>query len=181
MSKNLISFSGSHGCGKTTSAYSLCTKLKMAGKNVLVLDEFARTCPFEINQNSGTKTQRWLITKQMCSELELIDKFEYVITDRTVMDPYAYAITLGQDWIECYMPAIENHIKTYCYKIYIPEPTAFNYQIDDGTRDLDPEFRAKVFENILTSYNKCGIDYTIISDLSDVYHDLEDLKFNGTK
>jgi len=170
--KKIIAFSSTHGTGKTVASYDTCTMLKKLGKNVIVHDELARICPFPINQGAQHKSQSWLITKQISSELELIDKFDYIVTDRTVLDPYAYGKALRMPYIEDYLPAIKNHINNYCYKIYVPEPTAFDYQIDDGVRDLDKEFRQLVFEEIISGYNKCGIEYLLITSMVDVWNDL---------
>jgi Ni2+-binding GTPase involved in maturation of urease and hydrogenase len=47
-----IAFSGSHGCGKTTSVFKKCFELKKEYKNVDVLVETARESPFPINRET---------------------------------------------------------------------------------------------------------------------------------
>jgi thymidylate kinase len=179
MSKKIIAISSTHGCGKSTLAYLLCARMKTFGKNVVVLDELARRCPFEINKKSSGTTEVWLLCKQIIEELELMKSFEYIIVDRGILDTYCYALCLGHYEIKDYEDLIINHIKKYYYKIYVPHKDSFNYQIPDGTRDLDPVFRDEVYEIITETYARLkrnfGIDYRIITmeSVNEVCEDMD--------
>lgn len=172
--KKIIAISGTHGTGKSTIAYSLCTKIKLAGKNAIVLDELARKCPFTINKGAGPHTPRWLICKQITEELELQENVEYVIADRSVADAYCYDLAIhgSNSTMLAYEGVIKDHILNLYKNIYIPDMVTFNYQLADGIRDLDPDFRSRVNTEILKMYIKLGVDYKIIHNIDDIYNDL---------
>ena len=172
--KKIIAISGTHGTGKSTIAYSLCTKIKLAGKNAIVLDELARKCPFTINKGAGPHTPRWLICKQITEELELQTHVDYVIADRSVADAYCYDLVIqgNKSALSAYEGVIKEHILNLYKAIYIPDMEAFNFQLADGVRDLDPEFRSRVNTKIFKMYDKLGINYKVIHSIDDIYHDL---------
>ncbi|MBT7461465.1 MAG: hypothetical protein HN685_02135, partial [Waddliaceae bacterium] len=51
-----IAVFGTHGAAKTSLVYKLAAHFKMANKNVKVIHETARQCPFPINQGAIYKT-----------------------------------------------------------------------------------------------------------------------------
>ena len=166
--KKIIAISGTYGCGKSSLAYSLCSFLKKQGKNVVVLNELARECPFDINQEAGDQTQVWLSCKQVTKELEYLygHGYEYVIADRSVLDSYCYGLSLNStnhifNELQNYLAA---HIKKYYYKLYLLEPRAFNFNIEDGVRDTDENFRLTVHENLQKTFDEVGIEYKLIFD-----------------
>lgn len=175
MDKKIIAFSGTHGCGKTTLAYQLCTKMKMAGYNVIVLDELARRCPFNINKEASFETQIWLICKQITEELELTNNYECVIVDRSVYDSLCYDRVVNKDTTLCghlfnYAWA---HVANFYKNIYVPNLNSFSYQIVDGTRDMDPQFRQEVYDTIIKVYERNHVLYKIIHSIDEVYKDLK--------
>lgn len=175
MSKKIIALSSTHGTGKSSLAYMLCAKMKLLGHNVVVLDELARRCPFEINKGSTGKTEPWLICKQVTEELELTDLYEYVIADRSLLDPLSYHVTLhpnNGDDLAGLKEYIAYHIKLYYKVIYVPDIGSFDYQLDDGVRDLDKDFRKEVYKNLLKLYDESGIEYKIIYSVGDLYNDM---------
>lgn len=53
-----ISFSGAHGTSKTTSVFTECTIHKYnSNKEIGVLTEVARKCPFPINKEADENSQ----------------------------------------------------------------------------------------------------------------------------
>lgn len=174
MNKKIIAFSGTHGCGKTTMAYQLCTKMKMAGHNVVVLDELARRCPFKINQDASFETQIWLVCKQITEELELTNKYDYVIVDRSVYDSICYDQVVNKDTTLCehLLSYVWTHVANLYKSIYVPDLNSFNYQIEDGTRDMDSEFRTKVYDTITRTYERNNVPHKIIHSIDEVYKDL---------
>lgn len=161
--KNIIAISGTHGTSKSCTAYNLASKLKISGVNVAVIDELARECPLKINKDAGELTQYWILASQMKREIELIGRYDYIITDRSIIDTLAYGITLGV--ISMYSDNfISNYVKSYYKKIFVLDPLIFNYHISDGIRDMDSEFRYNVHVNLVELYLKLGIDFELIVD-----------------
>ncbi len=175
MSKKIIAISATHGCGKTTIVYSLAAHLKKLGRNVVVLNELARECPFEINQEGEDRTQIWLISKHITRELELMDRYDYIITDRSLFDAYAYAsyLTNGTWIFEHLYEYIKQHIFKYYKKIYLLDPNKFNYNIEDGVRDNDVVFRQDVHDILSSILLHSGAPYKQVYTEEDIYVDFK--------
>lgn len=172
--KKIIALSSTHGTGKSTLAYSLCARLKHIGKNVVVLDELARRCPFPINRNGEHKSQVWMICRQIVYELELINSdFQYIIVDRSVLDPYIYGRVLGCLPDDFSLGLITDHIRRYYHKIYVPHKDHFDHQHDDGIRDMNPEFRNNVYNKLVEVYKELDLDHKIVEHSSEVFRDLD--------
>jgi hypothetical protein len=172
MDKKIIAFSSTHGTGKSSSSYTIASKMKVVGYNVVVLDELARRSPFPINQGAGPKTQAWLMAKQITEELELSDRYDLVITDRGVFDAYCYSMVLGHTELTDYALPLIQHVKTYYKHLYVLDHNSFSYHIADGVRDMDPRFRENVQLKILEVYRQYGVDYKLIHSIEEVYKDL---------
>ena len=175
--KKIVAISGTHGTGKSCLAYTLCAYLKKMGKNVVVLDELAREAPFEINQEADDKTQIWLSCSQVVKELELMERYELVITDRSVLDSYCYGTALANklnqpNWIyqNLYAYLVE-HIHKYYLQLYVLDPISFNFLIDDGVRDTDETFRAEVHEEIVRAMEEGSLRYKLARTEADIYSD----------
>ena len=56
---SIIAVSGTHGTGKTTKIYELASAYKKAHKNkeISILNEQIRMCPFSINRTGNMETQ----------------------------------------------------------------------------------------------------------------------------
>jgi predicted ATPase len=171
MLKKIIAISATHGCGKTTMVYALAAHLKKLGKNVVVLNELARECPFEINQKGENRTQVWLIAEQVKRELELMDRYDYVICDRSLFDAYAYATYLNQPgWSFRYLyPYIEAHVLEYYQRIFILDPTSFAFNIEDGVRDTDEKFRIGVHSILTTLIRNSDACYRYVTKEEEVF------------
>lgn len=163
MNRNIIAFSGTHGTGKSSSAYNLASRLKINGYNVAVVDELARECPLKINKDAGELTQFWIIAAQQKREIELMDKYDYIISDRSVFDTLAYAVTLNL-FNYSDISTIQKYTQNYYKHIFLLDPKTFNFQIADGVRDMDPEFRLGVHNNLISLYDHFNINYTYIFD-----------------
>jgi hypothetical protein len=169
---NVIALSATHGTGKSYQAYNIARVLQKKGFNVCVIDELARECPFEINQGAGWKTQIWIIVKQILREIELCGKYDYVIVDRSILDPFSYGKILNlleKDDILF----IKNILNKIYKKIYILDPIHFDYQIDDGIRDMDKEFRLKVHDQLLEAHKIHNVPTMVVSDESQMMSDIE--------
>jgi hypothetical protein len=172
--KNIIAFSSTHGTGKSYQCYKIAHHIKSMGYNVCVIDELARECPFAINQEAGWKAQIWLIVKQIKKELTLSEVYDYVIADRSIIDPLAYGKVLNLIR-ENDIPFITNIMENIYRKVYILDPIAFNYHISDGVRDMDPEFRINVHNELVNLHNMHTVDKKMIYNKQELLEDIENL------
>lgn len=173
MSKKIIAISATHGTGKTTQVYNIAAFLKKQGKKVVVLNELARECPFAINKDGEDRTQVWLITEQIVRELQLMDRYDYVIADRSLFDSYAYASYLcKKDWIfKDLWDYIVAHVNKYYIQTYLLNPVTFNYNFFDGIRDNDEIFRNLIHEKLKDVLSKSGARYKIVNTEEELYKD----------
>jgi hypothetical protein len=182
VNKKIIAFSSTHGTGKSSLAYMLAAKMKLAGSNVVVLDELARKCPFPINKDADERTQIWIMLRQALEEIELVDKVDYLIVDRGIYDGYFYDRVVNNKVTLCdhFLGYASVHASKYYKKIYVPDKDSFNFQIADGVRDMEKAFRDDVYEMILNCYHRWNlhreddnkIPYKIIHSAEEVYEDL---------
>lgn len=135
--KKLIAVTGTHGAGKTTLTYLMAAYYKSKGKNVKIVQEVARTCPFPINHNMTMDTAKWIYHEHCRKELEAQKDHEIVICDRTFFDSFIYAEYFKL--IEKYYVTKDN-IKYD--KIFFVRPHG-KIQ-DDGVRSTDEKFQEAI-------------------------------------
>ncbi len=85
-----IAFVGSHGIRKTTAAHAFVGALQRAGRSVEYGREVVRDNPLGINETATGEAQLWVLVSQVRQELELAPKAEALVTDRGVVDNFAY-------------------------------------------------------------------------------------------
>ncbi len=85
-----IAFVGSHGIRKTTAAHAFVGALQRAGRSVEYGREVVRDNPLGINESATGEAQLWVLVSQVRQELELAPKAEALVTDRGVVDNFAY-------------------------------------------------------------------------------------------
>jgi len=173
---NVIAISGCHGSGKSSVVLLLAAAFKLNGYNIAVLDEVARRCPLRINKESDVDTEKWIICTHIAQEIELTRKFEYVISDRSIIDPYSYAKVSYPDYAatlnQGLLSFIKKHIEDNYLTTIILDKDSFSYQKDDGVRDLDPVFRANVYDTILAVTLNLNIPHKVIHDTEDLLLEL---------
>lgn len=134
---------GTHGVGKTTIAYEICSLLKRSGYNVELVREVARRSPFPMNAGTTLEGQLWILHTQIAAELEAAQGAPNVVCDRSVLDNYCYLVNkFGrqrelEEWLLWWM-------KTYDLLAGIPplgEPI-----IRDGFRSEDRDFQGRIDE-----------------------------------
>lgn len=174
MNKKIIAVSAAQGCGKTNITYEIAGFLKKLGKNTVLINEKARECPFPINQTAENRTQSWIAMAQALKELEHMDRYEYVIADRSVLDPICYSLVIGeQDWIcNKLIDYLVAHIDRYYKSLYVLDPVAFSFNTSDGVRDTDENFRMNVHDQMIALYDKYNVKYTYIRSSSDIFYNL---------
>ena len=164
MRKNIIAVSATQGCGKTTVIYGMATFLKKLGKNVAVINELARECPFPINQVADDRTQAWIATKQMTKEFEKMDRYDYLLVDRSVLDPICYSkvINKSESISLLLTDYLAEHIRTYYNRLYLLDPILFDWNVVDNVRDNDENFRSSVHETMYNLFEDLKLPYKLI-------------------
>ena len=85
-----IAFIGSHGIRKTSALLAFAAEVQRAGRSVELGREVVRDNPLGINEGATGEAQLWVLVSQVRQELELARKADVLVTDRGVMDNYAY-------------------------------------------------------------------------------------------
>jgi thymidylate kinase len=140
-----IAITGTHGTGKSTLSYSLAAYYKQQGRNVKIIQEVARTCPFPINKGMTREAAKWIYLEHFKKELEAQSKHEIVIGDRSVYDSFAYAKYFHLcDYALATLESLAfQHLYRYDKVIFVRPDLPLH---DDGTRSSDHEFQSKVDE-----------------------------------
>lgn len=159
-----VALIGTHGVGKTTLAYEVCTGLKKAGQNVELVTEIARRSPFPVNEATTREGQLWILHAQIAAELEATQRAPYVICDRAVVDNYCYLVNkCGRqpqlepwlvEWLQSYallvgVPLVENPVFVESFRqppLWTGPDTAGQVApgLDDGFRSVNEEFRRRI-------------------------------------
>jgi len=85
-----IAVVGSHGIRKTTAVLSIAATVQRAGHSVELGREVVRDNPLGINEAATGESQLWVLVSQIRQELQLAPKADVLVTDRGVMDNFAY-------------------------------------------------------------------------------------------
>lgn len=134
---------GTHGVGKTTLAYEICSLLKKADYNVELVTEVARQSPFPVNAATTLEGQLWILHAQIAAELDAARRAPHVICDRSTLDNYCYLVNkFGrqpqlEQWLSWWM-------NTYALLIGVP-PLAEGI-FPDGFRSDDQQFQRRIHE-----------------------------------
>ncbi|HEV2490608.1 MAG TPA: AAA family ATPase [Candidatus Acidoferrales bacterium] len=134
---------GTHGVGKTTLAYEICSLLKKADENVELVTEVARRSPFPVNAATTLEGQLWILHAQIAAELDASRRGPHVVCDRSVLDNYCYLVNkFGrqpklESWLAWWMG-------TYDLLAGVP-PLAERIQ-PDGFRSEDITFQTRIHE-----------------------------------
>ena len=132
---------GTHGVGKTTLAYEICSLLKKADHNVELITEVARQSPFPVNAATTLEGQLWILHTQISAELDAARRAPHVICDRSVLDNYCYLVNkFGrqpqlEQWLAWWM-------NSYDLLVGVP-PLAEGIQ-PDGFRSEDQLFQQRI-------------------------------------
>lgn len=153
-----IAFTGTHGTGKTTSCYKICHEYKMQhDKEVGILSEIPRKCPFPINENASAETQLWIYFTHVKEEIEKSNQYSILICDRTIVDYLAYCYFINKELCSYLLELARFHINTYD-KIYFKTIKNNDYLIDDGVRATDPQYRIDIENKLIDIYEELGYD-----------------------
>ncbi len=141
-----IAFIGSHGIRKTTALLAFAAEVQRAGRSVELGREVVRDNPLGINEGATGEAQLWVLVSQVRQELELARKADVLVTDRGVMDNYAYYLRAcgGTDEFGV-EPLVRRWSRTYDLVVRLLPDVALQA---DGVRSTSDAFRDEI-ESIL--------------------------------
>ena len=141
-----VAFVGSHGIRKTTAAHAFVGELQRAGRSVEYGREVVRDNPLGINEGATGEAQLWVLVSQVRQELELAPKAEALVTDRGVMDNFAYYLrACGMQDRFAIEPFVRAWSRTYDLVVRLLPDIALRA---DGVRSTSDAFRDEI-ETIL--------------------------------
>ena len=140
----IITIIGTHGTGKTTLSYLMASYYKKQGKNVKIIQETARNCPFPLNEKMTIETCLWIYHEHSKKELEAKRNHDIVICDRSSFDSFVYAKNLNlfcDNFDNLYNSAL-HHLKTAYNKVILVKPDI--PLVSDGIRSSDHSFQFEI-------------------------------------
>ena len=139
-----IAFVGSHGIRKTTAAHAFASTIQRAGRSVEFGREVVRDNPLGINERATCEAQLWVLVSQIRQELELSTKAEVLVTDRGVVDNFAYYLrACGMTDRFQVEPLLAAWARTYDLVVRLTPDIALRA---DGVRSTDDRFRLEIEE-----------------------------------
>ena len=137
-----IAFIGSHGIRKTSALLAFAAEVQRAGRSVELGREVVRDNPLGINEGATGEAQLWVLVSQIRQELELARKADVLVTDRGVMDNYAYYLRAcgGADTFAA-EPLVRRWSETYDLVVRLLPDVALQ---DDGVRSTSDAFRDEI-------------------------------------
>lgn len=153
----LIAFAGSHGTGKSTAAFNhaLDLKYKHPERSIHALVNQEAFCPYPINKLPTPESQLWIFTNQIRQELSLLNRFDLVVTDRTIVDVLAYTFVAGFESLTMAMlDMAKNYVGIY-QEIYFRKIINNEFCFADGIREAsDQKFRIEIEEVMLVYFDE---------------------------
>ena len=137
-----IAFIGSHSVRKSNAVHAFASTVGRAGRSVEVGREVVRFNPFGLNEGATAEAQLWVLMAQVQQELELARRAEILVTDRSVVDNFAYylRVTAGEDpfGVE---PLIRRWAETYDLSVRLLPDVGL---LADGVRSTNDAFRDEI-------------------------------------
>jgi predicted ATPase len=159
----IIAVSGTHGTGKTTTVFQFASQLKVnyPEKTVITLTEQASLAPFPLNKKATKQGQAWIFHSHIAKELELLSKFDLVVSDRCAVDMIAYCRYLKfDDLAESMFATVQHHLPVY-REIHLKFLAQNQFWFNDGLRESeDSKFREEIEEILLGVYLELGLEFT---------------------
>jgi len=163
-----IAFTGTHCTGKTTLLNEIKVVYNKDGSFGYV-PEVARKIidkGYPLNADANTDSYIHYINEQLKSE-QKINNYELFVSDRTLLDPLAYALInkeLPRPYIRNYfIEMIENVwlLEKERYDLYIYFPIEFPLNFDN-VRSSDEDYRRDVDKMIYSLLTKYNVKYVTI-------------------
>ncbi len=141
-----IAFIGSHSVRKSNAVHAFASTVGRAGRSVEVGREVVRFNPLGLNEGATPQAQLWVLMAQVQQELELATRADILVTDRSVVDNFAYylRVSAGEDpfGVE---PLIRQWASTYDLAVRLLPDVGLQA---DGVRSTSDAFRDEI-ETIL--------------------------------
>jgi hypothetical protein len=134
---------GTHGVGKTTLAYEVCSLLKKANHNIELVTEVARRSPLPVNEATTIEGQLWILHAQIAAEIDAAARSPHVICDRSVLDNYCYLVNkFGRQ------PQLEQWLVWWMgtYSLLVAVPPMADGIPPDGFRSENLEFQHRIHD-----------------------------------
>jgi hypothetical protein len=134
---------GTHGVGKTTLAYEICSLLKKGDHNVELVTEVARRSPLPVNEATTLEGQLWILHAQIATEIEAAARAPHVICDRSALDNYCYLVNkFGRQ------PQLEQWLAWWMdtYSLLVAVPPMADGIPPDGFRSENLEFQHRIHD-----------------------------------
>lgn len=148
-----IAFIGSHSVRKSNATHAFASTVGRAGRSVEVGREVVRFNPLGLNEGATPEAQLWVLMAQIQQELELRGRADVIVTDRSVVDNFAYflRVTGGADpfGVE---PLIRGWAPTYDLMVRLLPDVEL---LADGVRSVSDAFRTEIegiLDRILPQY-----------------------------
>ena len=137
-----IAFIGSHSVRKTNAVHSFAGAVGRTGRSVEVGRELVRFNPLGFNEAATPEAQLWVLMSQIRQELELRALADVLVTDRAVIDNYAYylRVTGGEDPFDV-EPLVRNWCRTYDLFVRLLPDIPLQA---DGVRSTNDAFRDEI-------------------------------------
>ena len=137
-----IAFIGSHGIRKTSALLAFAAEVQRSGLSVELGCEVVRDNPLGINEGATGEAQLWVLVSQVRQELELARKADILVTDRGVMDNFAYYLrSCGGEDTFAVEPLVRRWAQTYDLVVRLLPDVALQA---DGVRSTNHAFRDEV-------------------------------------
>ena len=148
-----IAFIGSHSVRKTNAVHSFAGAVGRSGRSVEVGREVVRFSPLGLNEGATPEAQLWVVMAQIQQELELRTRADVLVTDRAVVDNFAYflRVTDGHDPFDV-KPLVASWSKTYDLFVRLRPDVPLKA---DGVRSTNDRFRneiEKILDMIIPRY-----------------------------
>ena len=148
-----IAFIGSHSVRKSNAVHAFASTIGRAGRSVEVGREVVRFNPLGLNEGATPEAQLWVLMAQVQQELELRGRADVLVTDRSVVDNFAYflRVTDGTDpfGVE---PLVRGWAPSYDLMVRLLPDVAL---LADGVRSTSDRFRDEIeaiLDRILPEY-----------------------------
>ena len=137
-----IAFNGSHSVRKSNAVHAFASTIGRSGRSVEVGREVIRDNPLGLNEGATPEAQLWVLMAQVQQELELAKRADVLVTDRSVVDNFAYylRVTTGEDpfGVE---PLIRRWAATYDLSVRLLPVVGL---LADGVRSTSDAFRDEI-------------------------------------
>jgi nicotinamide riboside kinase len=148
-----IAFIGSHSVRKSNAVHAFASTVGRAGRSVEVGREVVRFNPLGLNEGATAEAQLWVLLTQVQQELELAHRADVLVTDRSVVDNFAYylRVTDGEDPFAV-EPLIRRWATSYDLSVRLLPDVAL---LADGVRSTNDAFRDEIegiLDRILPDY-----------------------------